>query len=493
MKQTIPEKIPNWIDGRPVEAQSKDWFDDICPADGSVICRVSRSSSADIAKAVEAARRGFESWSQVPAVKRGSVLYGVADSLYRHKDDIAETVARETGKSFREALGETEGAVALGRFFAGEGQRLYGKTATSGEENRFVSIIRQPIGIAGLIVAANTPIANVAWKMFPALICGNSVVMKSAEDTPATAWLTARIASQAGLPAGGFTVVHGYGPEAGAPLVGNDDIGVISFTGSASVGREIAVEAGKRLARVSLELGGKNALVICDDADLDNALKWALSSSFSNAGQRCAASSRIIVFDSIYETFRKRFVEAASRLRIGPGDDDFLGPVINEKQLHNMIAAVEKAGREGASILCGGTRLEGEKYAEGFYMAPTIVENSKPESEFSRDELFGPVTALYRARDYQEALTLVNNAPYGLTADIHTRNLNRAIDFTQKAETGIVSVNGGTHGSEPHLPFGGRKMSGNGTREPGTEALDVYSELKNVYININPSDLQVKS
>jgi aldehyde dehydrogenase (NAD+) len=349
--------------------------------------------------------------------------------------------------------------------------------------------VRQPLGVAGLIIAANTPIANVAWKVFPALVCGNTAVLKAAEDTPATAWIFGKIAHEAGLPAGVLNIVQGYGEEAGAPLVGHPDVAVISFTGSTAVGRQIAVVAGQRLAKVSLELGGKNPLVVCDDADLENAAKWVLLSAFSNAGQRCASASRIIIFDAVYEQFRDMLIERTKKLKVGPTDDDDFGPVINEQQLHCMLDAVERAHQKGAMILTGGYRLTDPEHRDGFYMAPTLIENVGPYDEISTTELFGPVACLYRVKDFEEAMSLANDSPYGLTACIHTRSIHRAIEFTQKIQVGVAVVNAGTYGSEPHMPFGGLKQSGNGTREPGTEALDVYSNLKDVYISIDPNQL----
>jgi aldehyde dehydrogenase (NAD+) len=251
------------------------------------------------------------------------------------------------------------------------------------------------------------------------------------------------------------------------------------------VGRQIAAVAGERLAKVSLELGGKNPLVVCDDADLENAAKWVLLSAFSNAGQRCASGSRIIIFASIYDEFRDMLVEQTKALKVGPGDEDDFGPVINEKQLSNMLTAVERAEQEGAAILTGGHRLTDSSHVNGFYMAPTIIENVDPHAEISTSELFGPITCLYRVKDFTEALQLANDSPYGLTACIHTRSIHRAIEFTQKVQAGVAMVNAGTYGSEPHMPFGGLKQSGNGSREPGTEALDVYSDLKDIYVNID--------
>lgn len=482
---SIPSEIPNWIDGKQRNSVTNEWFDKCDPTNGQFLYRVARSRAADVREAVEAARRAQSGWADTPPVQRGMILHKIVVAMQSHHADIAHMVALETGKSYKDAYGEAAGAIALGLFYAGEGQRLYGRTTTSGTANRYAMTIRQPIGIAGLIVPANTPIANVAWKVFPALICGNAVILKAAEDAPATAWLFGQIAHEASLPSGLLNIIQGNGEESGAPLVANPDVNVISFTGSTTVGRQIASIAGERLAKVSLELGGKNPFVVCDDADLENAVKWVLLSAFSNAGQRCASGSRIIIFDSVYDQFRDMLVERTKKLKVGPTDDDDLGPVINERQLVNILGVVERARGKSAVILTGGHRLTDSAHANGFYMAPTLIENISPHEEISTTELFGPIACLYRVKDFKEALFTANDSPYGLTACIHTQSLHRSIEFTQKVQTGVAVVNAGTYGSEPHMPFGGLKQSGNGWREPGTEALDVYSELKNIYINIS--------
>jgi alpha-ketoglutaric semialdehyde dehydrogenase len=487
--KVLPETIPNWINGKEYLACSGDSFDNISPHNGSSICKVAKSNLEDVDKAVKAAQKAQQEWENTPAVQRGHLLHQICNALEESQDEIARIVALETGKSYNEAKGETGGAIAVGRFFAGEGQRLYGRTTTSGVENKYAMTVRQPCGVAGLIIAANTPIANVGWKVFPALICGNGVVLKAAEDTPATAWIFSKIAHEAGLPPGVLNVIQGLGLEAGAPLVEHPDVDVLSFTGSTAVGRWIAEVAGKRLTKVSLELGGKNPLVVCDDADLDNAVKWTCLSAFSNAGQRCAAGSRIIVFESVYEKFKTKLVEAIRILKIGPGNDDDLGAVINERQLNNMITSVTKARESGADILCGGSRMIDSDHANGFYMEPTLIENVGVDDEISMCELFGPIAILYKTKDFDDALQMANNSPYGLTSCIHTKNYHRAMQFSNKVRSGATVVNAGTYGSEPHMPFGGLGQSGNGSREPGTEAIDVYSELKDIYYIVDPEQL----
>ena len=308
MKYEIPDIVLNWIDGKEVTAGSGKSLSKLNPATGQRICQFVRSEKADVDFAVESACSAFKNWGNMPVVQRGMLLHDLTLKMKHYREDIAQIVALETGKSYKEALGETDGAIGLGLFYASESQRMYGKTSTSAVADKYAMTVRQPIGLAGLIIAANTPIANVAWKIFPALVCGNSVILKAAEDTPATAWVVGALAQECGFPAGVLNIIQGLGEEAGAPLVEHPEVGVISFTGSTAVGKLIAEAAGKRLAKVSLELGGKNPLIVCDDADLENAAKWVLLSAFSNAGQRCASAGRIIIFNNIYNAFKDLLV-----------------------------------------------------------------------------------------------------------------------------------------------------------------------------------------
>jgi acyl-CoA reductase-like NAD-dependent aldehyde dehydrogenase len=332
-----------------------------------------------------------------------------------------------------------------------------------------VMSVRRPVGVVGLIVSFNTPLPNYAWKVFPAVLCGNTAVLKPSEHTPASAAFFGRLCNEI-LPPGVVNVVQGLGDEAGPPLVESPQVDLVSFTGSAATGRWIQEVAGRRLAKVCLELGGKNALVVCDDADLDRAVEWSLASAFSNAGQRCAAASRLVVFDSVYDEFRNRFVERAQGYETGP--------LISEESLQRILAVLE-----GAQVLTGGERLD----QPGWWLAPTVVEDVPADAELSCTELFGPVTILYRVRDLDEALDVVNDSPYGLTSAIHTASIHRAMRFADTVQAGVVVVNGGTHGSEPHMGFGGVKQSGTGWREAGVEALDVYSEWKYVNLIADPA------
>jgi aldehyde dehydrogenase (NAD+) len=478
--------VANVIGGEETGAQSGATFDKLAPATGELLSRVARSSRADVDRAIAAAERAQPAWAAETVAERGRVLREISKLLERDREQVAAVVAAETGKSLKDSLGETGAAIEMGYFVAGEGRRWYGRTTTSAIPNRQALTVRQPLGVAGLIVAANTPIANVAWKVFPALLCGNAAVLKASEDTPETALLFCRLAAEAGVPAGVLNLVQGYGEEAGQPIVEDPRVAVVSFTGSTPVGRMIARVAGERMAKVCLELGGKNPFVVCDDADLDRAAEAAVLSVCSNAGQRCAAGSRLIVFDAVYDAFVEKVLERANAQRLGPEDDDDYGPVINERQLEQMVAAVQRARDAGARVLTGGERLTDSDHAGGFYMAPTIVEGAPADSDVACSELFGPVATVQRVRDFDEAVAVANDTSYGLTAAIWTASIHRAQEFLRRVQSGVAAVNGPTYGSEPHMPFGGLKDSGNGWREAGTEAIDVYSDLKTLYIHHDP-------
>jgi alpha-ketoglutaric semialdehyde dehydrogenase len=477
-----PLFVPNLVGGEAVPAASGRTFDKLAPATGELLCRAARSEAADVAGAVAAAKRAQADWAARTPVDRGELLREIALALRERRDEAAELVAAETGKPKVLALGEADAAVEMGFFVAGEGRRLYGRTTTSAMANRTVLATRRPVGVAALIVSFNTPLPNYAWKAFPAVLCGNTAVLKPSEHTPASAAFFGELCREL-LPAGVLNVLHGLGAEVGPPLVESPGVDLVSFTGSAATGRWINEHGGRRLAKVCLELGGKNALVVCDDADLDRAVEWSLASAFSNAGQRCAAGSRLIVFDAVYDRFRELLLERTRAQKVGPDDEHDFGPVINERQLENMLAAVERARAAGAAVLTGGERLP----QPGFYVAPTIVEGAAPDSEISCSELFGPITTLHRVGGFQEALEVANASPYGLTAAIWTDSVHRAQEFVRRIVAGGVQVNGPTYGFEPHVPFGGQRDSGTGWREPGTEALDVYSDWKTVYVTHDPS------
>lgn len=464
--------------------------DIVNPHDGARIGALELAGPEVVEEALAAASKAQKAWAAMPAVQRGAILHKACNLIEARAEELSALVAEEAGKPLADARGETGGAVLCGRFFAGEGQRLFGRTMPSCAPDKSAMTVRQPCGVAVLITAANTPAPNFAWKVFPALICGNAVVLKPAEDTPVSADWMARALIEAGVPAGVLNVVQGLGPEVGPPLYSDPRVDVVSFTGSTGVGRMIAEQCGKDLRKVSLELGGKNAFIVCDDADLDTAAKWAAASAFSNAGQRCASGSRFVVFDSVYDAFVEKFVAAAGAQKLGVAEGSTLGPVINQRQLDRMVAAVKTAQDQGARVLAGGARETENGLGSGYYMQPTIIENVDPDAELSQTELFGPVAALYRVSGYQAAVAMANDSPYGLTAAIHTRSFDRAWTFAREVSAGVAVVNAGTFGSEPHMPFGGVRASGNGTREPGTEALDIYCELKDVYLITDPGKLE---
>lgn len=488
MTRTI-SRIPNWINGRESQPSNDAWLDKFNPHNGELLCQVADSTASDTQEAIAAAEAAFPAWAELTPVKRGQILTNIVAAMKSRANELADCIAEETGKPPQDAKGEVGGSILQAEYFAGEGMRLYGRSLTSGTPGKYSHTVRQPRGVAGLIVPANTPIANIAWKTFPALICGNTVVLKAAEDSPSIAYLFAQLAKEAGLPDGVFNVVQGRGQPAGAALVEDHRVAVISFTGSTGIGRWIAETAGRRLARVSLELGGKNPFVVCDDANLDQAVHWASLSAFSNAGQRCAAGSRILVFQNVYNEFRDKLVARAKSLKLGTAAGCDLGPVINQRQQKNILAAIEQAKADGGTVLCGGATPSAPELAKGYYIQPTIIESLQPSADLSCKEVFGPVVTLHPVTDLQEALALSNATEYGLTAAIHTRSVDRAMWFAQRVKAGVANINLGTFGSEPHMPFGGFGASGNGTREPGVEALDIYSELKNVSFLVRESEL----
>ena len=420
--------VANLIAGREVLAASGETFEKLRPADGSFLCAVARSGADDVGAAVAAARTAQPEWAARTPVERGELVRELAFALQARREDAAHLVVEETGKAEELALGEVDAAVEMGFFVAGEGRRLYGRTMTSSMPNRTVMATRRPVGVAALIVSFNTPLPNYAWKAFPAVFCGNAAVLKPSEHTPASAAFFGRLCQEF-LPPGVLNVVHGLGGEVGPPLVVDDHVDLVSFTGSAETGRWINEHAARRLAKVVLELGGKNALVVCDDADLERAVEWSLASAFSNAGQRCAAASRLVVFDAVYDEFRERLVAGARTYETGP--------LISEQSVTRILGAVE-----GAQVAVGGERVD----RPGWWLAPTVLENVAVDADVSCRELFGPVTILYRVRGLDEAIELVNDSPYGLTSAIHTTSLHRALRFADEVEAGVVVVNGGTHG-----------------------------------------------
>jgi aldehyde dehydrogenase (NAD+) len=486
-----PTHVPHWIDdaeSRSVTPAAGDssTFEKRCPIDDRVLTRVERGGAADVTRAIDSAAAASEAWARTPAPRRGEVLARAARLLREREGEFGEIVQLETGKPWKNAVAEVSSSADLADFMASEGSRFYGKTMTTPIDNRAVQTLRSPIGICAGIMPFNSPLAGISWKAFPALLCGNALVVKSHELTPYTAVHFGKLLRDAGLPSGLYAAIQGFGPDVGAPMVQDTRIGIVSFTGSAPTGKLVQKMVSERpvLGKVCLELGGKNPLVVCDDADLALAVEHTAASAFIDAGQRCAAGSRILVFDGVYEAFRERLIERVKAVRVGSGRDDECGPVISRANLDRLLKTVARAAERGARVLIGGSAVDA--LAPGYYLQPTVIENVDPGDEISQHELFGPVTCLYRVRDFDDAIALANGTSFGLTGAIHTRNLHRVQEFIRRYQGGLVSVNGPTYGAGPHMPFGGVKNSGNGFREPGTEALDVYTEWKTVVVNHDP-------
>ncbi len=484
---SYPPFVPHWIADAEVPSMSGASFEKRCPIDDRVVAQVARGGAAEVAHALSSAAGAAEAWAQVPAPKRGAIVGRAAQLLREREQLFGSIVQTETGKPWQNAVAEVASAADLAIFMEGEGSRFYGKTMPSPILNRSVQTLRTPIGICAAIVPFNSPLAGIAWKAFPALLCGNAVVVKSHELTPYTAVAFGHLLKDAGLPVGVYSAIQGTGPDAGVPLVQDNRVGVVSFTGSSATGKLIQKMVSERavLAKVCLELGGKNPFVVCDDADVDLAADLAVASAFIDAGQRCASGSRLIVFDAIYDRFRSALLERVAKVKVGSGADDECGPVITRASLDRLVGQVAAAASRGATVIAGGHAVPG--LAPGYYMAPTVLEGVPADDEISQQELFGPVTCLYRVAGFDEAVRLANATHYGLTGAIHTSSVHRSQEFVARYQGGLISVNGATFGAGPHMPFGGVKNSGNGFREPGTESLDVYTELKTVVINHNPA------
>ncbi len=481
-----PKYVPHWVGGKEFVPRRGAFLDKYDPARGIVLTKVVKGTAAHVRRAIQLARAAYPLWKGVSVVARGEVLRRAAFLLHEKREEIAEIVARECGKARKDAKGEVDAAYECALFFAGEGRRYFGEVLSTAHQHRSVSLVRESIGVGALLTPFNNPFAGIVWKAFPALLCGNAVVIKAHEDTPYAPILLAKILGLAGVPKGAVAVVQGEGGTVGKALVADPHIRFVSLTGSVETGRSILKETANRLAKVSIEAGGKNPFVVCDDADLDRAATLAVQSAFIDAGQRCAAGSRVIVFDAVYDKFKERFLKKVNALRVGVEDGDDFGALINEKRLKGILASVSGAVQRGAALLAGGFRYTDSRRRRGYFLAPTVLENAGPQDEISRRELFGPVTCLYRVKNLRQAIALANDAELKLTGAIHTGSINRAHTFIREYEGGVVRVNGPTHGSEPHMPFGGRGLSGNGWREPGTKALEFYSEWKQVSIDYDP-------
>jgi aldehyde dehydrogenase (NAD+) len=476
----------NLIGGRWVAAASGRTFEDRNPARPDDVVGVFPSSGAeDVEKAVQAAAAAFESWRLVPAPKRGEILVEIGLRLKERKEEIARIMTREMGKVLIETRGDVQEGIDTAFFLAGEGRRLYGDTTPSELPNKLAMSIRQPIGVAGLITPWNFPLAIPTWKLFPALLCGNTVVLKPASDTPASVAELGKVAEECGLPAGVLNIVYGGGREVGMPLVGHPAVRLISFTGSSEIGQTIGGICGQKLKRCSLELGGKNAQIVMADADLELALEGALWGAFGTAGQRCTATSRLILDKPIAARFTEMLVERTKKLRLGDGLDPQVdvGPVINEAAKKRIHECVEMGKGEGAKLTTGGEPATEGALAQGAFYRPTVFTGVTPEMRLAQDEIFGPVLSILTVSGLDEAIRVQNGTRYGLSSSIYTRDVNAAMRAVRDIEAGITYVNGPTIGAEVHLPFGGVKDTGNGHREASHTVLDIFSEWKAVYVD----------
>jgi aldehyde dehydrogenase (NAD+) len=456
-------------------------FESLNPSTGEVVDTFPRSGVAEVERAVATARAAWEDWRLVPAPERGNILFRFAQLLEGAKSELSDLMTREMGKVKAEAGGDVQEAIDMSYYMGGEGRRLFGQTTPSELRNKFMMSVRMPVGVVGAVTPWNFPIAIPAWKLCPALVCGNTVVLKPAEDTPKLAQRFVELLYDAGVPEGVVQIVHGFGEEAGDALVRHPDVPIVTFTGSRETGVLVTKAAADRLKHVHLELGGKNAIIVMDDADVDLAVDGIVWSAFGTAGQRCTAASRVIVQRGVYETLQKKLVARAERLKIGaPWEDDTeIGPVINETAVEKIHSYTEIGRDEGAKLLTGGERVSGH----GFYYRPTVFADVEAGMRIAQEEIFGPTTALIPVDSFEEAVQAANSVQYGLSSSIFTRDVNKAFAAMRDLQTGITYINAGTTGAEVHLPFGGMKQTGNGHREAGQAALDVFTEWKSVYVD----------
>jgi alpha-ketoglutaric semialdehyde dehydrogenase len=479
------KSFKNYIAGEWVDAESGETFESTSPANGETLGVFPKSSAADVERAVESAKDAYEDWRLTPAPKRGEILFRFGHLLAEQKEDLAQLMAREMGKVLPEARGDVQEAVDMAYYMGGEGRRLFGQTTPSELRDKFNMSVRQPIGVVGVITPWNFPIAIPSWKILPALVCGNTVVFKPATDTPFLGERFVELLDEAGVPPGVVNVVHGGGGEVGNAIVQHPDVPVISLTGSRETGVAVTKTGADRLKHIHLELGGKNAIIVLDDADLDLAVEGIVWSAFGTSGQRCTAASRVIAQEGIYDELASRLVREAEKLRLGVGweEDTDVGPVINEAALEKIHSYTTIGKDEGATLLTGGEVASGDGFDKGFYYRPTIFGDVDPEMRIAQEEIFGPTTAVIKVPDVDEAIRVSNGIKYGLSSSIFTRDVNKAFRAMRDLKAGITYINAGTIGAEVHLPFGGVKDTGNGHREAGQAALDFFTEWKSIYVD----------
>jgi alpha-ketoglutaric semialdehyde dehydrogenase len=476
----------NYIDGEWTSSSSGQLFENRNPANADDLIGVFQKSTAkDVERAVDAARRAYETWRLVPAPVRGEMIYRAAQILVQRKEQFARDMTREMGKVLAETRGDVQEAIDMSFLYAGEGRRMFGQTTPSELPNKFAMSIRQPIGVCGIITPWNFPMAIPSWKIIPALVCGNTVVFKPATLTPLSAVNFVKVLEEAGVPKGVVNIVTGGGGEVGDAILHNPHVRVISFTGSTDVGRHVNEAAAPTFKKVHLEMGGKNVCMIMDDANLELAVDGCLWGGFGTTGQRCTATSRVVVHEKVYRKFLDAFVARAKSLKIGDGLDESnqMGPAVSESQLKTDVEYIGIGRAEGAKLLTGGNRLDSGGHAKGFFLEPTIFADVDPKMRIAREEIFGPVVSVIPCASLERAIEIGNGVEYGLSASIYTQDINRAFTAMRELYTGIFYVNAPTIGAEVHLPFGGTKNTGNGHRESGVAALDLFSEWKSIYVD----------
>ena len=478
----------NYIDGEWVPSASGETFENRNPANTEDLIGVfQKSTRGDVEAALGAAARAYESWRLVPAPRRAEILFKAAQLIVERKEAFARDMTREMGKVLNETRGDVQEAIDMTFYIAGEGRRMFGQTVPSELRNKFAMSVRQPLGVCSIITPWNFPMAIPSWKIIPALVCGNTVVFKPASQTPLSALNFVKVLEDAGVPKGVVNMVTGDGDEVGTPLTTHPAVRVVSFTGSTHVGRIVNQASAPGFKKVHLEMGGKNVIMIMDDADLELAVDGCLWGGFGTSGQRCTAASRVVVHEKVYQRFVTDFVSRAKSLVVGDGlrEASQMGPSISESQLTTVMSYVQVGKDEGATLACGGGRLQGGAFAKGYFHEPTVFTDVKPAMRIAREEIFGPVVSVIPCRSLDEAIAIGNNVEYGLSASIYTQDINRALTAMRELYTGIFYVNAPTIGAEVHLPFGGTKNTGNGHREAGVAALDVFSEWKSIYIDFS--------
>ena len=476
----------NFIDGEWTETITGKTFENTNPADTrDVVGIFQKSGPEDVNIAVEAAAQAYKKWRLVPAPRRAEILYAASQMLGERKEQCARDMTREMGKVLKETRGDVQEAIDTGYYMAGEGRRMFGVTTPSELPNKFAMCVRQPLGVCAMITPWNFPMAIPSWKLFPALLAGNTCIIKPAQDTPLSTFNFVQTLTDAGIPHGVVNIVSGFGPSVGGPMTEHPEVRAVSLTGSSAVGRIVGQSCAKSFKHCSLELGGKNPMIVLDDANLELALDGGLWGAFGTTGQRCTATSRIIVQKGVYDQFVREFVARARTLKVGNGLDETveMGPAINKSQLQTDLNYIQIGKEEGAKLLCGGNQLDKGDYKYGYFLEPTVFSDVDPKMRIAQEEIFGPVVSFIPCDNIEHAIEIANDVQYGLSSSLYTKDVNRAFAAMRDLYAGITYINAPTIGAEVHLPFGGTKSTGNGHREGGIGAIDFYTEWKSVYVD----------